>query len=145
MKTYSILTRSPELEPHHQMLFSVIPRTLIFLWEGCLTPIQGVDTVYSKFHQQGIYQTKKLCFHFRAIWRKRVTFLFGHWSIFIVAIILQHDIQIFTTSNLFFSFFNYMIFLFLCSNFLSSCRWRSVYWKAGFCWKSKHLIFPLMN
>ena len=28
MKRYSELARSPELEPHHQMQFSIIPSTL---------------------------------------------------------------------------------------------------------------------
>ena len=34
MKVYSTYLRAPELEPHHQMQFSVIPRTLT---EHCLT------------------------------------------------------------------------------------------------------------
>ena len=40
---YSELPRSPELEPHHQMQFSVIPRTPLFgfefLFNGISTPV----------------------------------------------------------------------------------------------------------
>ena len=38
-KGYSTFPRSPELEPHHQMLFSVIHWTLLY----CLMPLQGIQ------------------------------------------------------------------------------------------------------
>ena len=37
IKEYFPLFRSPELEPHNQMQFSVIPRTLHFFFFGGLT------------------------------------------------------------------------------------------------------------
>ena len=41
MKKYSVLSRSLELEPHHQMYSSVIPRIPFFGGWGRLTPLQG--------------------------------------------------------------------------------------------------------
>ena len=43
MKGYSTLPKSKELEPHHQMQFSVVPRTLLFFFfcgeEGYLSAV----------------------------------------------------------------------------------------------------------
>ena len=48
----STLPESPELEPHYQIQFSVITRTL-FLGGGGLTPLQGgIQSAYSKPCQQ---------------------------------------------------------------------------------------------
>ena len=44
---------SSELEPHHQMQFSVQARTHHF--GRCLTPREGIQSVYSKSHQQGAW------------------------------------------------------------------------------------------
>ena len=42
MKGFFTLSRSPELEPHHQMQFSVIPKTSLF---GRLAPLQEIQSV----------------------------------------------------------------------------------------------------
>ena len=51
IKEYSKFLRYPELEPQYQMQFSVIART--FLEGGSvLISMQGIQSVYSKSHQQ---------------------------------------------------------------------------------------------
>ena len=52
MKGYSKLPKYLELKFHHQMQFSVIPR--ISLLGGGLTPLQGIQSAYSKPYQQDI-------------------------------------------------------------------------------------------
>ena len=47
MKGYSTLPRSPELEPHHQMLFSIIPGSPIFC-RGQGFDSSADNTEYSK-------------------------------------------------------------------------------------------------
>ena len=47
VKEYSIQPRSSELEPHHQIQFSVTPKTLFFRGKG-LTSLQRIWSVYSK-------------------------------------------------------------------------------------------------
>ena len=44
-KGYSIFPKTPELKPHHQMHFTVTPRTLIF-WNA-LTPQQEIQHILS--------------------------------------------------------------------------------------------------
>ena len=68
LKGYSTLSRSPELEPHHQMLFSVIFRHSLQC--GCLTPLQRMQSVYSKSHQQGRKHRENECTH-RTIGQKQ--------------------------------------------------------------------------
>ena len=51
MEGHSPLSRSPELEPHLLMQFSVIPRTPHF-WKGSYSSA-GIESVSSKFRQQG--------------------------------------------------------------------------------------------
>ena len=46
MKGYSTLHRAPELEPHHQVQFSVISR--ILFREEDLIPYQRMQSAYSK-------------------------------------------------------------------------------------------------
>ena len=52
MKGYSILPRSQGLEPHHQIQFSAIPRTLPFFFLNEMSYSSAEDTAYSKPHQQ---------------------------------------------------------------------------------------------
>ena len=55
MNEYSTHPRSRELEPHHQMQFNVLLRTLLVV--GGLTPLQRIQSVYSKSH-----------WHFELVW-----------------------------------------------------------------------------
>ena len=52
IKAYLPLRKSPELEPHHQMQFSVVLRIPPFL-VGVITPLQRINSAYSKLHRQG--------------------------------------------------------------------------------------------
>ena len=51
MKGHSRLPRSSELEPQHEMQFSIKHKTflLVCVWEG-LTPLQGIQLMYSNPH-----------------------------------------------------------------------------------------------
>ena len=53
VKWYFILPRASELESHHQIQFSAIPRIVLFVVEGGFTPLQEIQSVYSKPNQQG--------------------------------------------------------------------------------------------
>ena len=48
-----VLSTSPELKPHHQMQFSVIPQTS---WVWSPTLLKGIWLVYFKPHHQGWYK-----------------------------------------------------------------------------------------
>ena len=52
MKGYPTLTRSPELEPHHYMQFSVLPRT-------GLTSLQVIQSENSKSQREDIAKKEK--------------------------------------------------------------------------------------
>ena len=52
MKRYLTFIRAPELEPHHQMQFTIIPRTTLFLERMVLTPLQGMQSANSKPSQE---------------------------------------------------------------------------------------------
>ena len=49
MNEYYRLSRFPELESHHQILFCVIPKTFFFWWGR--SSLQGIQSAYSKLHQ----------------------------------------------------------------------------------------------
>ena len=53
-KEYSTHLRAKELEPHHQMQFSVIPRIPLFFVGGDLPFCSGKQLAYSCSHWQGI-------------------------------------------------------------------------------------------
>ena len=50
MKGYSTLPRSPELEPHHQIQFSIIPRTILFGKDSYPPLLQEIQSAFSKPH-----------------------------------------------------------------------------------------------
>ena len=58
IKEYSTFPRSQKLEPHHQMQFSVIPRTLL-LGRG-ITPLLRIHSVYSKVVKFGFIQVNNI-------------------------------------------------------------------------------------
>ena len=49
-KDDSIISRTPEMDPHHGMQFSLIPKT--HLW-GDFNPLGCINLAYSKLYQQG--------------------------------------------------------------------------------------------
>ena len=56
MKEYLKLFRCLQLASYNQMQFSVIPRAPLF--EGGLTPLQGMPSEYSKPDRQGMLEYK---------------------------------------------------------------------------------------
>ena len=53
IKGYSTFPRAPEIEPHHQVQFSVILRTLAS-GRRRLAPLQGIQSTSSEPRQQGV-------------------------------------------------------------------------------------------
>ena len=60
MKGYSTLPRSPELKPHHQIQFNIIPRMPVFLgWVGDESYSSLGDIVSSLYIPIGVYENKE--------------------------------------------------------------------------------------
>ena len=62
MKMYAILLKALESEPHHRMLFNVIPKTPVF--QKALTLKRKIQSAYSQPHWLGVFKYYLLIFHF---------------------------------------------------------------------------------
>ena len=63
MNGYSTFHKSPELDPHYQMKFSVLPSNALF-WEEVLAPVRGIQSAYSKPRRQSKNGEKEIISNF---------------------------------------------------------------------------------
>ena len=59
IKGYSTLPRSPQIEPHYQLEFSVMPRTSFFRVN--LNPLNRVKSMYSRPHHRYEQRFNQYC------------------------------------------------------------------------------------